>query len=535
MNISPLIPLVFLGLGAGAVLVGLHPRFRYPGLVASAAAALALLSLLALGTRLPARAALSNWGPPSLLPVGLVLEVDPLAWVFGAGMVAAALTTLLTGAARPGGRRTIVRMGLLLLAFAGLAAVLAENLITRITAWAGLDLVYFVTLILLAEGEGLEPQAVLNLAFNAAGTLLAVGAALLIARTSDTLSLRDAALSSSSTLLITLAVILRLGLFPLHLGLPAEANIRQGLGTLLRLIPAAMALEVVARLSVFGIAAPLRPWLTVFGALAALAGAWQLWNVDDPRRGLTYLIIAQSGTALLAGLWGGASALTAVSLALLLGGAAIYLANGHDPNQPLASVFSVLGVLAVLGAPLTVGFIGQGALYGGLLAARQWPALVLVALAQIILAGGLLRAVFVEGRLPGGEPMVRAVYFAGLALPALLLIAAGVMAGRLSPALGSAAWLGWAGPSSVIGASVAATAAVGGLVLWRFESLVRTRAELAGAVLTSLFRLDWLYRLVWGAFRLLVALIHTAAEVLEGEGAMLWMLVVVVLAWLVFR
>jgi hypothetical protein len=58
---------------------------------------------------------------------------------------------------------------------------------------------------------------------------------------------------------------------------------------------------------------------------------------------------------------------------------------------------------------------------------------------------------------------------------------------------------------------------------------------LAGAVLTSLFRLDWLYRLVWGAFRLLVALIHTAAEVLEGEGAMLWMLVVVVLAWLVFR
>ena len=53
--------------------------------------------------------------------------------------------------------------------------------------------------------------------------------------------------SFKSTLLITLAAVFRLGLFPLHLGLPAEVNIRQGLGTLLRLIPAAVVKAVAIR------------------------------------------------------------------------------------------------------------------------------------------------------------------------------------------------------------------------------------------------------------------------------------------------
>jgi len=44
-----------------------------------------------------------------------------------------------------------------------------------------------------------------------------------------------------------------------------------------------------------------------------------------------------------------------------------------------------------------------------------------------------------------------------------------------------------------------------------------------------------LYRIVWSVIRLAGVLIFNLAEVLEGEGAVLWTLVAAVLVWLVFR
>lgn len=522
------------------MLLSLWPRFQYTGPVAVAAAAAALLALLVMVFRLPSRAVVSSWAPASLFEIGLLLDVDPLAWLFGVGVLVVTLATLLTGVARPGGRRAAVRGAMLLLAFAGLAALFAGNLVTRILAWAGLDLIYFLALIALARGDGLEPQAVLNLALNSAGTLLAVGAALIISRTSDTLSLRDAALTPQSTILITIAAVFRLGLFPLHLGLPAEANIRQGLGTLLRLIPAAVALEVMARLAAFGFAEPVRPWLTFFGAAAAVVGAAQLWNVDDPRLGLTYLIIAESGLALLAGLWGGALAVRALveqSLAVLLGGALVFLANGHDERRPWTTVLAGLGGAALLGAPLTAGFLGVSGLYSGLLDVRNWPVLVAVVGAQIVLAAGLFRAVFWPGPPLEGEPLRRAAYFMGLGLLVVFVVSAGVFTGAFNvelktPGLG---WLGWTGASSAIIVIIVLITTLSGVALWRFENVVRARADVAGTALTTLVRLDWLYRIVWSVIRLAGVLIFNLAEVLEGEGAVLWTLVAAVLVWLLFR
>jgi formate hydrogenlyase subunit 3/multisubunit Na+/H+ antiporter MnhD subunit len=538
--LSPLLPLDLLLLGTIALLLGLLPRFRYTGPIAIGTALAALLAVAALGLRLPARATLSDWGPASLLPVGLGLDVDGLAWLFAIAVLTVTLATLLTGVARPGGRRIIVRAATLLLAFAGVAALFADNLIARIMAWAGLDLIYFATLVLLAQGEGLELQAVLNLGFNGAGTLLAVGAALMISRTSETLSLRDAVLTPESSLLITLAAVFRLGLFPLHLGLPAEADIRQGLGTLLRLIPAAVALEVMARLTVFGFAGPVRLWLTLFGVAAAVVGAAQLWNVEDPRLGLTYLVIAQSGLALLAGLWGGPLALRALAqqaLTLLLGGALIYLSNGHDERRPWASGLAGLGALALLGAPLTTGFIGVSGLYSGAWSAGNWPLLVGVLVAQIFLAVGLLRAVFWPGQAMTEEPLRQVVYFGGLALLAAFVILAGVFSGwfNVVPGTPQLGLLGWTGTPSIVATAVVVVSILGGSLLWRFESVVRARAGVVSATLTSLFRLAWLYRLVWGLIHLAGTVVFNLAAVLEGEGAILWALAAALLVWLMFR
>lgn len=542
-TLSPLTPLLMLIAGAGGLLLGLLPRFRYTGFIAVMATLSAMLGLLFAAMRLPLSATLSRWAPLELLGNGLMLTVDGMAWLFGLGILAVSLSAFVTGLARPGGRRVGTRIAMLLLAACGLTSVFAANLLTRILAWAVLDLLYFLALLFLAEADGLEPQAVLNLAFNSAGTLLAVAAAVMISRTSSELALADAAQTTQSTLLITLAAVLRLGLFPLHLGLPTEINIRQGLGTLLRLIPAAVAMEMLSRLAVFGFADSVHTWLTLFAAAAVIVGALQLWNVADPRQGLAYVIIAQSGLALLAGLWGGAQAalsLAATALTLLLGGAVLSLSNGHDAQRPWGSLVAGLGAAALIGVPGTLGFLGVGHLYSSLLASGGWAWLVLAAVlvAQAILAAGLLNALTWISQPQTNEPALVAAHWAGLSLPAILLVATAVFGGVLARTLDSepAGLLGFDGAGSLAAVLLVLLTGVAGLGIWRWQDRVRGgTAMVAGTGVAALARLDWLYRLVWGVVRGMGSVVAGLAAVFEGEGALLWAMVAGVLLWLLVQ
>jgi formate hydrogenlyase subunit 3/multisubunit Na+/H+ antiporter MnhD subunit len=534
---------LILCLGAAGVFFGLLPRFRYTGLVAVASALGALAALLLLSLQLPSQAVLSAWAPAALFAVGLELEADALGWLFGLALLVVVLTALLTGLARPGGSRVGTRATMLLLTVASLISIFSANLVTRVLAWALLDLIYFVALVFLSDDEGIESQAVLNLAFNSAGTLLAVAAAVLISRTSESLSLRDAALTAQSTLLITLAAVFRLGLFPLHLGLPTTINIRQGLSALLRLAPALVALETISRLANFGIPAAVGPWLTVLACAAALVGAFQLWSAADPRQGIAYLVISQSGVALLAGLWGGAQAsltLMAVSISLVLGAALIYLGNGFDETQRWPTLLPLVGVAAMAGAPLTLGFLGVGQLYANLAASGGWGWLILVALllAQTLLIAGLLYTVLWPGNPLEAQPLLAAVFYTGLSLPAVMLILiaffAGVIATSLaSPGLGL---LGFSGPGSLVGVGAVALSVGGAIALWRFDAPLRDRfGGVGGASVAALARLDWLYRWIWTAVRSAGSAVENLAGVLEGEGAILWTMVAGILIWLLWK
>jgi hypothetical protein len=241
-------------------------------------------------------------------------------------------------------------------------------------------------------------------------------------------------------------------------------------------------------------------------------------------------VIAQSGLALLAGLGGGVVALAAQALALLSGGALLFLANGHDEQRPWLTALPVLGAAAMLGAPLTVGFGGMQ----GLLGASGGLVLIGVVLAHSLLVAGLLRTAFWPGTPLDGPPWALGAYLGGLALPAALVLVTGLAGAALSASLGApgATLFGFSGARSLTTLIVLALTLGAGLALWRFERFIRPRSDVVGGWVLSVIRLDWLYRWVWNGFRALGSLIFTLAEVLEGEGALLWTLVAALLLWL---
>lgn len=527
-----LIPLGMLLVGAGLMAASLWPRFSaLAGAFAITSATLALLGLLVLAWWVPIVVTASNWASTNLLLGSLQLQVAWSDWVLGVSVLSLTLAILLTGLARPSGRRAAPRAAIFLLTFAGLGAIFADNLLTVILAWAGFDLIYFFTLILLARGPGVQPQAVLHLTFNSLGTLLALAASFF-----EPSSFYYASL-------ITLAAVFRLGLFPLHLGWPIEANVRQGLGVLLRLIPATIALDAVANLAGLGFAPDFVPWLTLFGLFTALLGAAQFWVSADARQGLTFVVIALSGLALLAGVWGGPQAhlsVLSIILALVLGGGLVFLAHGYDAQQRWTMLLQGIGVVSLLGLPGTVGFFGWHHLLQQLYQAGQplaWLTFLGVLLTVMLLGGGLWRCIFSSGEPVEGGPIGASGYLSGLSFLVLMTLALGLAWNSVAEAL-TQPLSGWLGLILVSdwGVLMALLIALGlSVVFWRWEGRLRGSAEGLSIAIHRLFQLTWLYRLGWGLFSLIAILIDNLTQILEGEGALVWALVVVFTVFLLFR
>lgn len=542
MALTPLIPIIILLAGVLALLFSLMLPARYPGPVAAATAGLALLALIALGGQLPAEAIVSFWQPLVLSGIPVSLRLDGMTWLYALALTVLALAALLTGLSRPGGRRTASRGFILLLLAAGLAAVLSSNLLTLCLSWTFLDVMFLGAIALTEERERVSEHTTFALAANGLATLLVWIVALLGMRDGASQYLHLFSFSAAQTALLAVAGVVRLGLYPLHLWLPAELDLRPGLSTLLHLAPATAGLSLLSQL-VLAVRGdlPLHNPLTYAAGAALIVGAILAWGQDEPGRALSFIVLAQIGLVVLGGTWGGQEAaltLVAEGLVLVLSAGVLFLSRGHDLERPMWSLPGGVAGAALLGIPLTLGFVGRSALYAAWWSAGAWLLLGLSGIGHALLLATVLRLLLrpVTSPLPP-SPVVQglgAVGLAGLVVPLLVF---GLVPDRL------AAWLGVTPLSLVQG--LARMPVVGwvtwglglglGAALWQRDVQVRGVRKQLRPLLMALFSLRWLYRAVAGLVEVVSRAVRALALLLEGEGALLWVLVVLVLAWLALR
>ncbi len=257
---------------------------------------------------------------------------------------------------------------------------------------------------------------------------------------------------------LTVGVGLKLALFPLHLWLPnAYAYAPSAVTAFLAATATKVAVYVLLRLvfSVFGVsfafeAMPLSFILVVLTVAAVLSASVVAICQEDLKRMLAYSSVAQIGYMLLGISLASVTGLTASILhlfnhALMKGalfmalGCVVYRAGtaqlselqGLRLRMPWTMAAFVIGVLSLIGIPLTVGFISKWYLVLGALEKGWWP------VAVVVLAGSLLAAIYIWR-------VVEAAYFRpaekarseevreaplSLLIPTWLLIAANVYFG----------------------------------------------------------------------------------------------------------
>ena len=517
----PALPIILLLLGALATWLARRQHERVWWAIAAVAAVITWGVCLGLVSAIPAATRLSVWRPVDLFASRLELILDPIGWRFIYGTSTLLVTVLLTAVARPGEATPLGRAMMLGYAALGMMAMLAGNLLSVATAWALMDLVMFVFLL---GSVGKAPEArglVTRLAVDGGGVLLVVGAAVADWAAGGGRLASARPTSPLAIGLLALAVLLRLGLLPPHFSLPPLPRVRRGLGTLLRIVPPAAALCTLGRVLEPGIPPQIEPWLRLAGALGALVGGVRWAAARDALEGRRYLVLGLAGLGILGGSLASAEpgqAIAAAGSLLFLVGAVASLNEVHTPTH---RVWPVAGALMLAGLAWTPGGMIAQTLATGAVRDGAWLSAAAGLGGMVTLSIGVLRGALAESTpWPSGESLTRMVYGLGLALPVLVAVGLGVRTPGSAGLPGAAAF--------------GVAAGLGALVILALRRAPARRLERWRRFL-PLLDSEPFYEFLWRVFSSLMRGVRAVGEVLEGEGALLWTYVIVIMVLLAVR
>ncbi|HEX2981316.1 MAG TPA: hypothetical protein VHO48_13690 [Anaerolineaceae bacterium] len=528
-----LFPILILGLAAGVLTFAyfLAPKFRFSWLVAAAAALFSLIGILFVRSRIPISLQFSGWLPLGNLQASPSLLLDEISWPFAAALVALVFAVIFTATARHQHQTNpFAWAGSLALTALGLIAVEAGNPLTLMLAWTTIDVVELVMLLVHLPDRSMSTRPVVGFAARLAGTLIVFWASISSAASGGN-AFTGAALSSAS-LFFVLGIGLRLGIFPLHLTFPKEPPMRRGLGNVLRLAPVASSLVLLGRLPSDQLDTPWLPVMLGFCALGAFYGALLWTTSSDELNGRPFWIISMASLVVASAIRGQPADGMAWGLGLLLAGGASFLYSARSKGLVF---LPALGVWCISGLPFSPT---AGAWTG--LTSGPIPVLnIIFVLSHALIVYGYLRHAFQEGEaLSSMERWVVLTYPLGI----LILIATmGLVSfanirslqiepfgwvGIISTALG-VAWFVWRRRS-------AALPDEGGEPVEQ-ETWIGVTVKHVYRVFRMVFRLDWLYQLLWAGYRGVGNVVGSLTNILEGDGGVLWVFVLLALFMTLIR
>lgn len=474
-------------------------------LIAAGGALLAWISVFPWLANLPIHLEFTIWQPALLFKQSPAFIADGISWAYAVSISALCLAIIATSVVRANFPSPGAWMGSLILAALGILAVTADNPVTLVLIWAGIDLAELAIQLRFVEDPKLSERVVIAFASRVGGTILVLWASMVSAADNQVLDFQTG--SPQAGLYLMIASALRLGVLPLHLPYPSESAIRRGFGTGLRMISAASSLVLLARIPAGTIQSPFTPYLTLLIAMAAIYSGWIWLRSSDELSGRPYWLIGIGSLAVASALRSNPVGAAAWGCALVLSGGALFLSS--EPNKWMIRSLWI-AVFGFSALPLSLTATGWNSNGGSFLLAGL-PFLA----AQALLLAGLIRHIQKSGGSRVGyedQPIwARNIYPFGIAVPLITTIGLGVFG-----------WEGSLQPGNLI-AAVPVSLLTFGLV-WatpRLRLLNPVRAHWVGPP-ESWF--DRGYRSLWDSYRLLGRVSNVVTNILEGESGIMWTL-----------
>jgi hypothetical protein len=506
---------------------------------------------------------LIKWQPESLFPISPSLLIDNISWYFALALTSLSLTVVITSIAQLGQSLKLdkiptrkitqvkedannlevgisstepaemIQAGLtpdwllwasiLALTSFGLVAVTAGNLITLLLAWAALDIIELIILLGQMLQSRTRERIILVFSAKMAGIVTVLMAGIILWSKGSSLSF-DAISQPISTYLVVAAG-LRLGVLPLHLPFTQGLPIRRGLGTVLRLVPAASSYILLARVSSVGVIGNVTPYLLGLATLAGLYAAVNWLGAQDELNGRPYWLLGTASLAIVSAILNHPAACLSWGIVSLLSGGLIFSMHLRHRNLiPLIILGLVnLSVLPFSPAWQATELYQSSSSFPASLTLFSLFSFFFLLIQSFLLAGfirHILRGIYPVADLPP-EHIERWVWFLypiGLIFIALTHVLIGWW---MHPNLNEIPLSGWImGPVGLI---------ISGVILYIVWRQPHPDSLLTRSTKTSfwsnLLSLNWLYRLLWKLFRTSSRVFALISTLLEGDGGILWALV----------
>ena len=541
MSILPTATVTFPFLGAGLVLLlsALH-RFRFVArLLALAIAGLTIALVLGARRAGPSLTFLSSWQPTALFGASLAMQVDPAIQPLALSLSLCTFSAFLAALDRAGKSHplsaTLATASSLAMLGAALLSLFSANPLTMMVGWAVYDLAQAWGHVLLGKsGEA----GTSGLIFGTLASVCLWSGAALSPSGLGHMEWPMVTLSDAQSTLWAIAGLLRLRLFPLHLATLTGTDTARPLSVPLFVGPV-LGWGLWLRLTqISGGYIGSHAWVPGIAAIAFVVGGFLAWSCRSAHGFIPWVGMATSGGVLLVAGVAPESAATLISaggVAWVVGSTLLLLREGYDTRALWWSIPSLVGVLVVLGLPLTPGFVTGATLVGRLSEASPgwWGSAFLVG--NTLLVSALVRGLLSSPREPVTDQrwssFARKAWLLVLALLSITVSVRPSMLfqGSLAPQLGPvfalpvlSEWVAWASSLAI------------GVALGLLDASLRGRFDLLLEAAHDLVRLEWMYDLVKGALKRGLRMVQATEEIVGGSGAVLWsllLLLLIVLLW----
>lgn len=438
---------------------------------------------------------------------------DSISWLYGFTIVSICLGVLFSSGARFHLRSNPLSWAAnLLVASAGIVAVLAESPLAIVLAWALLDILDLILVVRLSPSTSHSTRGVIVFVVRNLSILTMLGA--LVVQRFIGMPLEFNAMSPLASLFVLISLGLRLSLLPLNLPYVGDLPFQHGLTSNLRVTAHLAALAALARLTPPDGTGSWFPILYTITVLGCLYGAIMWVSSRDEISGRPYWLLTLAGYAFISVLQGKPEQSTAWGLVMGISGMSLFLYTAR--TRKLIFIPAV-ALLSLTGLPFTPASAG----WEGLIATPfTLGDAVLILSVSLLLAGYARLALQPAGSYSELEGWVKGFYPVGLTW----LLASGWIAAVLGLSGGFSLSFWQPAVAAVMGAVALGLA---GRQARRFHALPFSPA-LARAIksvwgwLTRFLQFNWLYEFLWAFYRALRRLVAFLTLLFEGEGGLLW-------------
>ena len=239
--------------------------------------------------------------------------------------------------------------GSILLTSIALLAVMADSFLTFVLAWALIDLIEFGVLAVLMGGQSRGfISAATSILFRVVGLFLLMLFIAIIPMENGQ-SVPDEIMSPYWGLIIFI-VLFRMGTLPLFQPYVSAPAYQRGIVTILRIVPLATTFAFIQKIARAGILPTVGGVIFIIFIVAILWGSISWFTAENELKGRPFFLFSMASFGLLALLTGSHQAVTGLSVILIAGGGGLFL---YSPRLKKVNPFLILLIISLLSLPFT--------------------------------------------------------------------------------------------------------------------------------------------------------------------------------------